>query len=54
MIKAKESKIFEEILDNMQPIVVNDVASDRGLAKDLFRYFSIKAHNLMLQPIIQK
>jgi hypothetical protein len=42
-------------MDNISaPIMINDVTTNKHLSKDLFRYFNIKAHNLLLLPIIQR
>jgi hypothetical protein len=41
-------------MDQPEPLIENDVKSNKQLTKDLLRYFNLKVHNILLIPIIFK
>ena len=53
-VSCKDFQIFEELMDHLKPIIVNDLTNDKVLTKDIFRLFSIKAFNFMFIPILKK
>jgi hypothetical protein len=41
-------------VDTMSTVIMNDTKNDKAVNKEVFRFFSVKPFNLMLQPVIQK
>ena len=53
-IPIKECKAVENVVDTMSAVIMNDTKNDKVVNKEVFRFFSVKPFNLMLQPVIQR
>lgn len=53
-IDVKDSKFLEEINDTFSPILINDIKNNIHLGKEVFRFFSVRAFNMLYLPIVQK
>lgn len=53
-ISCHDSDVLDEIYDHKQIMVINDVHEDRKLEKNLLQHFSLKVHNMLIMPILQK
>lgn len=51
---SNEECFFDDLKEDLRPIIVNDISKDKNLQKDLHKSFKLKVMNLMYLPIINK